>query len=117
MYQTSDCGVDLDPAQLAGHLRQRDLPGPLPRLPDGRVRAAAPDGEFEESVAFWETSDAGAEWSAVTRVPPLKGPGPIALPEGCLALGTGWSTLSTGWIFGACLVSNPQPDMGTPPFS
>ncbi len=63
----------------------------------------ASSDEFQESVALWETSDAGARWSAVTRVPPVKGPGPVALPDGCTPVGTGWSALSTGWIVGSCL--------------
>jgi len=63
-------------------------------------------------VALWETSDAGATWSAVTRVPSAKGPGPIALPDQCAPATTAWSTASTGWIFGTCLTSDPQPEIG-----
>jgi len=112
VYQTSDCGVTWTRLTLPVTQGSVTFLDPYRGFLMGEYEQAASDGEVEESVAFWETSDAGAEWSPVTRVPPLTGPGPIALPEGCLALGTGWSTLSTGWIVGACLVSNPQPDMG-----
>ena len=60
------------------------------------AQALAPPDDFQESFALWETSDAGAGWSAVTRVPSVKGPGPIApiaLPDGCPPVATGSSTL------------------------
>jgi photosystem II stability/assembly factor-like uncharacterized protein len=112
VYQTADCGATWTRLALPVTYGSVTFLDPDHGFLMGEYAQAAPAGELEESVALWETSDAGARWSAVTRVPPVSGPGPIALPEGCAPVATGWSTLRTGWIVGTCLTSNPQPQMG-----
>jgi photosystem II stability/assembly factor-like uncharacterized protein len=113
VYQTSDCGATWTRLALPVTDVSVTFLDPDHGFLMGVYISAASDDKFQESVALWETSDAGARWSAVTRVPPVKGPGPIALPEDCVPVATSWSTLSTGWIAGACLTSNPQPGTGT----
>jgi photosystem II stability/assembly factor-like uncharacterized protein len=118
VYQTSDCGATW--TRLALPVTNASVTFVDPDhgfLMGVYAQALAPPDDFQESFALWETSDAGAGWSAVTRVPSVKGPGPIApiaLPDGCPPVATGWSTLRTGWIVGVCLTGDLQPaGMGT----